>query len=265
MRVLLVITLLLQVSAAQGQADNKKVITLDEALKLAYHNNPSALSDSGRKKLSSDIKSAWCLLLFKIHTWQTLQDYQYLLGDLDRIATLRYQAGDVDLLEKSVFIGKLADVQTATAISANEIDITQNLLKQLLFIDNEIIPADTILLLYQIDKGLGNGQYLNNPQEPNVQGDTLLTRYKTFIAAKSIENKQLILDGFFIRLQFYYSFGLAHAETILQTSQVKFETEEIEYLEYTETITEAFKTKLEYLETLNNYNQNAIYLEYYAY
>jgi hypothetical protein len=265
MRVLLIIALLLQVSATSAQADNKKVMTVDEALKLAHYSNPNALSDSGWKKLSIDIKSAWYLLLFKIHKWQTLQDYQYLLGDLDRIAALRYQAGDVELLMKSAFIGKLAEIQAATAISANEIDMTENLLQQLLFINYEIVPADTPLSLYQIDKGLDNGQYLNDQLKPNVQGDTLLRRYETFINAKSVENKQLGLDNFFIRLQYFYSFGLAHAETILQTSRVKFKTEEIDYLEFTETIAEAFKIKLEYLEILNDYNQSAIYLEYYAY
>jgi hypothetical protein len=265
MRVILIIALLLQVSAASGQADNRKVITVDEALKLADLNNPISLSDSGRKKLSSDIKSAWYLLLFKINKWQTLQYYQSLLGDLDRISALHYQTGDVDLLEKSASVGKLAEVQTATAISANEINITENMLKQLLFIDDEIIPADTTLSLYQIEKGLDYKQHLNNQPEPIAQEDTLLTRYNTFLTAKTIENKQLELDGLFIRLQFYYVFGLPHAEIVLQVSWIKFETEEIDYLEFTEKITEAFKIKLGYLETLNNYNQSAIYLEYYAY
>jgi hypothetical protein len=58
---------------------------------------------------------------------------------------------------------------------------------------------------------------------------------------------------------------LTHADIILQTSRAKFNAEEIDYLEFTEDIAEAFKIKLEYLETMNNYNQKAIQLEYYAY
>jgi hypothetical protein len=265
MRVILIISFLLQVSVASGQTGNKQVITIEEALKIAYRNNPIALSDSDRKKLSGDIKSSWYLLLFKIHKWQTLQEYGHLLGDIDRIATARYQAGDIDLLEKSTFMTKLAEVKTATAMIANEIDITGNMLKKLIFIDNEIVPADTNLSIYQVAKGSVDGQYLSNQSVFNTSEDTLLTGYQTFLTTKSIENRQLELDGYFIRLQFYYSFGLAHSETILQTSRTKFNTEEIDYLAFTENIAEAFKIKLEYLETLNNYNQSAIQLEYYAY
>jgi hypothetical protein len=265
MRVILIIALFLQVFAANGQADKRQAITIEEALKIGLQNNPVSLSVAERKKLSIDIKSAWYRWLFDIHKWQTLQDYQYLLSDLDRIAAERYLAGDVDLLEKSASLTKLAEIQTATAVVANEIDLTTNLLKQLLFTDTEIVPADTSLSIYQVVKESADGQYLNYQPASNVQGDTLLSRYRHFIAAKSFEYKQLELDGYFIRLQFYNSFGLTHANTILQTSHAKFNAEEIDYLEFTEDIAEAFKIKLEYLETMNNYNQKAIQLEYYAY
>jgi hypothetical protein len=266
MRVILIIALFfLQIFATNGQADKRQTITIEEALKISLQNNPVSLSVADRKKLSFDIKSAWYRWLFNIHKWQTLQDYEYLLSDLDRIAAERYQAGDFDLLEKSASLTKLAEIQTATAIVANEIDLTTNLLKQLLFTDTEIVPADTSLSIYQVVKGFGDEQYLSYQPEPNVQGDTLSSRYRHFIAVKSFEYKQLELDGCFIRLQFYNSFGLTHANTILQTSRAKFNAEEIDYLEFTEDIAEAFKIKLEYLETMNNYNQKAIQLEYYAY
>jgi hypothetical protein len=265
MRVILILILLLLGFAANGQADKRQAITIEEALKTGLQNNSASLSVADRKKLSFDIKSAWYLWLFNINKWQTLEDYQSLLCDLDRIAAERYQAGDVDLLEKSASLTKLAEIQTAIAVVANEIDLNTNLLKQFLFTDTEIVPADTSLSIYQVVKGSGDGQHLSYQPEPNVQGDTLLGRYRHFIAVKSFEYKQLELDGCFIRLQFYNSFGLTHASTILQTSHAKYNAEEIDYLEFTEDIAEAFKIKLEYLETMNNYNQKAIQLEYYAY
>lgn len=266
MRVIIILAFILQVSQSTGQeVADKFIITIDDAIKMALQNNPDTLSISDGKKLTGDIKSAWYQWIFQIHKFKTLQEYRYLLGDLGRIAALRYQAGDVELLEKSTFITKLADVNAAAAISANETEITGNLLKQLLFTAYEIAPADTTLAIYQVDKGFNDDPYLPAQPDTNVPADTLLTRYQLFSKAISIENKKLELDNLFIRLQFYYTTGLPHAGTILQTSKAKFDAEEIDYLEFTEKITEAFMINLQYLETLNNYNQTAIYLECHAY
>jgi hypothetical protein len=265
MRVILIMALLLQVSASNAQADKIQVITVEQALQTAFRNNPTALSVPDRKKLTCDIKSAWYLWLFKIHKRQTMFEYQHLLGDLDRVATWRYQTGEIDLLEKSAFITKLADAEAATAILDIDIKITQNLLKELLFVDDEILTADSSLSIYQVVKTNIDTESLRYQSLSGVQGDTLLNKYQSFTNTTTIENKQLELDGLFIRLQFYNSFGLAHAEKILHTAQVKLNTEEIDYLDFTEKIAEAFKIKLDYLETLNLYNQTAIYLEYYAY
>lgn len=265
MRVIITIILILQVSFVNGQAGNRRVFTIEEALNLPLKNNPVALTISDRKKLSNDIKSAWYLWLFRIHKWRTLQDYEYLLGDLDRIAAARFQAGDVDLLEKSTFITRLAEVKTESAVLSSEIEISANLLKSLLFVDDEIAPADSVLSIYEVDKGLSEKLLPYDNLNVSVLQDSLTEEYHRFTVANSIENLRLGLDGLFIRLSYYHSFGLPHAETILKTSQAKFNAEEIDYLEFTENIAEAFRIRLGYLETLNNYNQSAIHLEYYAY
>jgi cobalt-zinc-cadmium resistance protein CzcA len=58
---------------------------------------------------------------------------------------------------------------------------------------------------------------------------------------------------------------LVYAETLIRTAQARFKSEEIDYLELTDKMTEALQIRLEYLEILNNYNQSAVQLEYYAY
>jgi hypothetical protein len=177
-----------------------------------------------------------------------MQDHLNLLGDVDRIAALRYQEGDIDLLEKSWFVTELAEIKTNTAILKNEIEITGNILKQLIYSNEKIVPADTNLSIYQIDKGYGNVLY------PEALVDTV-----------HIENLQLKLDSYFIRLQFYKTVGLDNAQLILQINHAKYKAEEIDYLEFTRTLAEAYNIKLEYLKTLNSYNQTAIELEHYAY
>jgi hypothetical protein len=265
MRAWLIAALLLQFIVASGQSARINKISLDEALVLTYKNNPTATSDSARKKLSCDLKSAWHLLLYKINKQETLQAYQQLLGDLERVAVLHYQSGNIEYLEKSSFIRKLAEIKTTEVISENEIDMANNLIGQLLFTNEEFAPVDSALNMVQINKtrpyerSPGIGQTIDEKQ------DSLVTRYKEFIVLKTIENKQMELDGIFMKLQYFYSWGLEYADTILRTSHAKYKAEDIDYLEYADKISEAFSIKLEYLETLNNYNQKAIMLEYYAY
>jgi hypothetical protein len=265
MRAWLIMALLLQLSAASGQSVNYRYLTLDDALAVACKNIPTEEASSGRKELARDIKSAWYQLLYNIHKWQTLQAFQKQLDDLERVAALHYQAGEIDKMERSAFINKQAVINTSTAISGNEIDMSNNLLRQLLFTDEIIIPADTLLSIYQIDKSNVRGHSQGTQLELGIREDSLLSRHKDFILTKTIENKQLELDGIFLRLQYFNTIGLAHSETILRIAQAKFKTEDIDYLEFSESLSEAFDIILEYLETMNNYNQNAILLEYYAY
>ena len=259
MRVILIIAFLLQVSFSTGQEISENTYTLQEALKTAFSMNPSY----DRKKLAYEVKSAWHFWLFRIHKWHTLEEYQYMLGDLNRIATLRYQSGDVGFYETSALLEELADIQTSAAISANEIEISHNTICGLLMSNDRIIPADSVLSLYEIDKGTG----MISPVEitGTKETDDSLTSRQAFIHAKSVENKQLELDNLFIKLQFYNAYGLAHAETTIHTAQARFNAEEIDYFEFVEKLAEAYRIRLEYLEILNNYNQNAIQLEYYAY
>jgi len=265
MRILFIIGLFLQGLAVNGQLSNRQVISLDEALKTASQNNPDARSPDERKKLTCDIKTTWYLWLFSIHKWQTLQEYEVLLGDLTRIAGLRHQSGEFEFLEKSYWMDKIAEVESSAAISANNLAIIENQFRQLLFTDRAFAPADTLLSLYQIDKG----EFMGNPPviQPAIISttDSLLMQYQSFIKEKTILNKQLELDGLFIRLQYFNTSGLAHAKAIIQISQAKLKNEDIDYIEFVENIAKAFKIKQDYLETLNKYNQSAIQLEYYAY
>ena len=265
MRAFLITAFLLQVSFTYGQIRQVKILTLDDALTSACNNNPS-VSDSGdQKKLSLEIKSAWYLWLYRINKWQTQQMLQHELGDLDRVASLRFESGDTDLSGKLSMIGRIVNAKTSTAISANEIEISRNTIMRLLFLDDSIIPADTGMAMYRINKGNEHAETGQLFPNKSPRKDTALEQYSEFARAKTIEIMELELDNLFIRLQFFTSFGLINAENIYHTAQAKFSSEEIDYPAYTESLEKAFEIRLDYLETLNRYNQNAIQLEYYAY
>ncbi|MBN1143878.1 MAG: hypothetical protein JXA72_05620 [Bacteroidales bacterium] len=265
MRALFIITLLLPLAAASGQSGQKQITSLNEALELAYANNPLAVADSGKKKLTCQVKSSWFLLLFQIQKLKTLQTHQQYLHDLERVASLHYETGEIDYEQKSCLIRNVAEVETRTAISANNLDITSNRLRQLLFADIAVSPADSSLNTYQVVKGLAISGPMETELAAKTSDNALFINYTAFTRQKDIENLQLELDGFFIELQFFESAGLPHAATVLSKSLVKLKAEEYNYLEFSDKLSVVFKTRLSYLETLNKYNQTAILLEYYAY
>jgi cobalt-zinc-cadmium resistance protein CzcA len=66
-------------------------------------------------------------------------------------------------------------------------------------------------------------------------------------------------------LQYFNTFGLNYANTIISTAFAKLKTEEIDYFEYADLICRAYNIRFEYLDAMNKYNQLAIQLEHYAY
>ncbi len=266
MRALLIIALLLQFAAASGQSGQKQITTLDEALVLAYASNPLAFSDSSKEKLTCQVKSCWFLMLYQIQKWKTLQTFQEYQHDLERVASIHYETGEIDYEQKSSIFRNVAEVRTRVAISANDLDITANRLRQLLFVDVAILPADSSLNTYQIVKGPAiKEQPGDSESAANLPDDVAISSHTAFSRQIDIENMQLELDGLFIELQFYETVALPHATTVLSKSLVKLKAEEYNYLEYSDKLFEVFKTRLSYLETLNKYNQTAILIEYYAY
>jgi cobalt-zinc-cadmium resistance protein CzcA len=89
--------------------------------------------------------------------------------------------------------------------------------------------------------------------------------FMAFSADKNIENLIAELTKYFRQLQYYNEYGLKQAGEIIRNARLQFEKENIEYVEFTQSLSLALTIKTGYLETLNNYNQTAIQLEFYAY
>lgn len=248
MRVIFCILLLLQVIPIHGQTGKLAFTTVENAILTGIRNNPSLTDDSDKKNLVRQIESTWYQWLYQINRLAVLEDQLLWLGDLDRVAALRHEEGDIDLLEKSSFIDALARIRTLVAVADNDTEMSLNQFRQLLHCHENPAPTDSSLSMYQVNKSSGN-----------------LPRLKSFADTLAFENLQLVLDSKFALLRYYQSHGLEHARLLLQISKARFNAEETDYLEFTRAITEAFETRLKYLDTLNDYNQTAIELEYYVY
>jgi cobalt-zinc-cadmium resistance protein CzcA len=87
--------------------------------------------------------------------------------------------------------------------------------------------------------------------------------YQKFNLEKEIENLVIHLDQIQNDLIYYHENALKKAKLLTYTAQIQFEKEEIEYLEFLQSIKAAQEIKLGYTETLYNYNITAIKLEFY--
>ncbi len=88
--------------------------------------------------------------------------------------------------------------------------------------------------------------------------------YVEFSTTKTIENLIVELNKYFRQIDYYNRIALQQADEILRNAELHFKKENIEYFEYIKHISSAYEIKLKYLETINNYNQTAIQLEFYA-
>ena len=250
MRPLIFIFLLCIFIITAGQTGHIKKISLTEAISLALRNNTD-LKTGSEKFIKNEVKKAYFNLLYQINRSKTLQMQADLTFDLERVANLRYDAGDIDLLEKSALISRFAEIKTSLAVMQDEMTLAGNQLKGLLFASDDLIPADSILSMYIIQK-----------EDAAFSGsDAGMTSDR----AIKTEELELELNQYFKQLQYFSKVALVHADLILEISRIRFEKEDIDYAEYTSGIDEAFQIRLEYLMTLNKYNQTAIELEFYAY
>ena len=87
---------------------------------------------------------------------------------------------------------------------------------------------------------------------------------KKFQVEHDVENLLFELNKYFKQIIYFKEYALPQAEILMQSSEMQFKKEELEYKEFLQGISTALNLKLNYYETLNNYNQTAIQLEFYA-
>jgi outer membrane protein TolC len=251
MRFYLILLLLLFFPRAEGQSPAEKKITLGDAISLALLNNTGTDSEAVKKMLVGNVERTYFRLVYEKNKTTILRQQAGLMQNIPVVADLRYEAGDIDLLEKNSMISRFAEVNTSLSRMEDDLSISRNDLKILLLVQDELMPADSVLVMYAVRK--------NEPAAPEPDPAD------QFIHERKKENLEYELNNYFKKLQYFNQVGLGQADQLLEINRAKFENEDIDYTEYTQKVDEAFRLRLDYLETLNNYNQTAIQLEFYAY
>lgn len=251
MRIFLISFLLIPLCLAQGQPSPEKKISLSDAISLALLNNTGLNSDAVKKVLVGNVEKTYFRLVYEKNKTTLLRQQASLMQNMPNVADLRYEAGDIDLLEKNSMISRFARVNTSLSGMEDDLSISRNNLKILLLVQDELMPADSELVMYALRKS-----------ERTVSGSDSTG---VFIHERKKENLEFELNSYFKKLMYFNQVGLGQADQLLEINRTKFENEDIDYTEYVQKADEAFRIRLDYLETLNNYNQAAIQLEFYAY
>jgi hypothetical protein len=278
MRLVGIILLFVISQLVSGQSDPALVLSPETAVSLAIRNNPTARLDEEKKILRRDVRSVYFSWLYQISKLKVIRQQLLVYHDIDRVASLRYQTGDIELQEKMASVSLVTELGLSESMLSDEIEMTKNRLRQLLYVDQEMVPADTTIYMVRIIKQPGAGPLTGVPAggsekaglapkhgRTNQEADTLRTAYLDFVRDKTIENLVLELNNQFKMLQYYYVTGLVLADQIIQSSSMKLNREDIDYPEFIREVATAFQIKNGYLKTIEKYNQTAIQLEFYAY
>ncbi|MBN2612510.1 MAG: TolC family protein [Bacteroidales bacterium] len=280
------------------------------------------------KEIIAEVKSAYFFWLLLNQKSEVLHELKDRYANLGHIANLKYETGDIDLLEKTTLLAMQAKAETEYNTLLYDLIISRNKLKQLIITDAEIVPEVSGPDLYMIDKAAPDSDYhgrtvLNIYEKYyEVEKNRLKTekaaffpeisagyfnqaigtlkglngwqaglsfplwfispvsevkqaKINTLIALNNLENQKFIiqntienllfeLNKHFKQVIYYKEFILPQAEQLIKTAELQFDKEEIEYPDYLQGISMGYKLFTDYYETVNNYNQTAIQLEFYA-
>jgi outer membrane protein TolC len=251
MRIFLILFFLIPFFPVEGQPSPVKKITLGEAISLALLNNSLLNNHDAKKVLVGNVEKTYFQLVYEINKTRIIRQEAGLMQNMAHVADMRYEAGDIDLLEKNNMISRFADVNTSLSRMEDDLSISRNNLKILLLVQDELMPLDSALVMYALKKNEWSASGLDSTGQ--------------FIHERKRENLEYELNNYFKKLQYFNQVGLDQADQLLKINRAKFENEDLDYTEYTQKADEAFQIQLDYLKTLNNYNQTAIQLELYAY
>jgi cobalt-zinc-cadmium resistance protein CzcA len=282
-----------------------------------------------QKNITAETKIAWYHWILLINQHKIKQKQAELYQEFVRIAQLKYELGESNLLEQTMAETEYASTKNELLKLTEQLIIAENKLKQMMHIDENLLPENDSLAIYALPAGTNPNErfsssilldyyenlyrienakynmersryfpelsagYFNQqidqvdgftgwsiglsmpiwflPQNANVQQAKIEAQkaqnnfdYQKFNLEKEIENLVLQLDQIQNDLLYYHESALKKAEILRRTARSKFEKEEINYMEFIQSIKTAQEINLGYLETLYRYNETAIKLEYYT-
>jgi len=273
-------------------------------------------------------KALWFKWIMLINQAKIIQEKVRLNSEFLRIATLKYELGETNLLEQITAETEYASSRNEVLKITEQLILAENNIKQMIGEDQNLLPDNDSLALYLLPASESSNVRFNNtilldyyeniyqaenqkwkvekskyfpeisagyfnqqidnvggfsgwsvglsiplwflPQHARVQSAKIEKQkslnvfdYQKYNVNKEIENLVVQLDQIQNDLLYYNESALKKATLLKNTATVQFEKEEIDYLEFLQSIKMALEIEMNYLETIYRYNETALKLEFY--
>ena len=103
------------------------------------------------KEVVAEVKRAWAYYLYACNLRALYNDQNKLAGQLQRMGELRYQQGEITLLEKNMTTSMAVDMKNRLFQAQEEEKLALSRLNWVCYADRPLIPADTALILFPVD------------------------------------------------------------------------------------------------------------------
>ncbi len=231
-----------------AEGEDAKIIGLADAMALAGKNLHDTISDD----YAVSIKSEYYTWIYNHNRLKVLDEKKALYSDLMAISELRYKSGETDITGRAGAEIEYLKAELQYSDARNDIFVSENNLRKLLFTSSDIQPESDSLGKYNLPQG----------RMEMAESDSLTNNYSGFLMQREYANLKLLLKKYDDQLV-YYGKIYSLSQCLIDAARLRYENEDIEYFDYTGLVNGAIDLKLKYLETLNLYNQAALKIELY--
>lgn len=104
--------------------------------------------DLVKKEITAEVKQAWAYYQYAFHLCALYKEQIEWAGRLRKASQLRYEQGDITLLERNMSSTLVADLQTRLSQAEEELQLATRRFSWTCYSDSPLLPMDTTLVLF---------------------------------------------------------------------------------------------------------------------
>lgn len=116
-----------------------------------------------KKEITAEVKRAWAYYLYAVNLCALYREHNDWATRLQKAGTLRYEQGDITLLERNMATTLAADLRTRLMQAEEELQLAARRFTWTCYSNHPVIPSDTTLQLFPAETGMTllSDDYLN--------------------------------------------------------------------------------------------------------
>ncbi len=104
-----------------------------------------------KKEITAEVKRAWVYYQYAYNLCSLYREQSKWATRLHEVGTLRYEQGDITLLEKNMATALSADIRTKLMQAEEELQLAARRFSWVCYADGPVVPADTALTLFPVE------------------------------------------------------------------------------------------------------------------